>query len=194
MARNKSSRNASVDDFVDDAKDDLQHATNLDNDIDTDEIVDELPDDLDVSEYVGPYQFPDNNRRRYPAIMYLLVGAILAGAWFAKGSASSTVNRGFLIGGLFLIALGLYGLLAGVKLNVQEVDALAAASAHVGFPVGHASAQLGWQGLRSRPTWRILMYSAEEPPKKRGLVLVDGVTATIVGDMVEDNPEDWSKF
>ena len=27
----------------------------------------------------------------------------------------------------------------------------------VGFPVGHASAQLAWRGLRSRPTWRILL-------------------------------------
>jgi hypothetical protein len=176
MARNKSSRNAATDELVD-------------------EINDELPDDLQPAEYVGPYMFPDNNRRRIPALMYLGVGAIMIIAWLVTRSSSSTsVNRGMVLGGALLVVLGLYGLLAGVKLNVQEVDALAAASTHVGFPVGHASAQLGWQGLKSRPTWRILLYSAEEPPKKRGLVLVDGVSSAIVGDMVEDNPEDWSKY
>ncbi len=47
-------------------------------------------------------------------------------------------------------------------------------------------------GLRSKPTWRILLYSAEEPPEQRGLVLVDGVDGSIVAHFVEDNPEDWS--
>ena len=67
-----------------------------------------------------------------------------------------------------------------------------AATRAVGFPVGHASAQLGWRGLRSRPTWRILVYSADEPPSKRGLVLVDGVDGVVLEHFVEDNPEDWS--
>ena len=59
-------------------------------------------------------------------------------------------------------------------------------------PIGHASAQMGWRGLRSRPTWRILLYSAEEPPKQRGFELVDGVDGRIVDQLVEENPEDWS--
>ena len=54
-----------------------------------------------------------------------------------------------------------------------------AAAAQVGFAVGHASAQMGWRGLLSRPTWRILLYSAEEPPEQRGLVLVDGVDGEV---------------
>ncbi len=44
----------------------------------------------------------------------------------------------------------------------------------------------------SRPTWRILLYSAENPPTRRGLVLVDGVDGEIVASFTEDNPEDWS--
>jgi hypothetical protein len=48
-------------------------------------------------------------------------------------------------------------------------------------------------GLRSRPTWRILLYSAEEPPVQRGLVLVDGVDGRVVEHFVEDNPEDWAE-
>ena len=64
----------------------------------------------------------------------------------------------------------------------------------VGFPVGHASAQMGWRGLLSRPTWRILLYSAEDPPTQRGLVLVDGVDGEVLEWFVEDNPEDWSQY
>jgi hypothetical protein len=42
----------------------------------------------------------------------------------------------------------------------------------------------------ARPTWRIHVYSAENPPQKRGIVLVDGRTSAVLGDYVEDNPED----
>ena len=60
--------------------------------------------------------------------------------------------------------------------------------------VGHASAQLSWRGLVSRPTWRILLYSADDPPAKRGLVLVDGISGEVGDHFVEDNPEDWSSL
>ena len=94
--------------------------------------------------------------------------------------------------GLVLAAVGGFHLLSGFDLVVDERDALVNASRTVGFAVGHASAQMGWRGLRSRPTWRILLYSAEEPPEKRAFVLVDGVDGEIVAEVVEDNPEDWS--
>ncbi|MBV8958247.1 MAG: hypothetical protein JO087_05720, partial [Actinobacteria bacterium] len=90
--------------------------------------------------------------------------------------------------------VGLYHLRAGWHLAVRETDALAAASKQVGFPIGHASAQLGWRGLLSMPTWRILLYSAENPPKTRGLVLVDGRDGHVVEFFTEDNPEDWANL
>jgi hypothetical protein len=83
---------------------------------------------------------------------------------------------------------------AGWNLDVDERDALVVATRQVGFPVGHASAQMGWRGLLSRPTWRILLYSAEDPPDKRGLVLVDGVDGAVVEWFVEANPEDWTEL
>ena len=64
----------------------------------------------------------------------------------------------------------------------------------MGFPVGHASAQLGWRGLRSRPSWRVLLYSADSPPTLRGLVELDAVDGSVIGDYVEENPEDWSEL
>ena len=153
---------------------------------------DELPADLDVTAYAGRYTFPDNSRRRIPGIMYLAVGALLLALWVAGGSGGVLVNEGLLVGALGFAAMGAYHLAAGWHLAVDDTDALVAATRQVGFPIGHASAQLGWRGLRSRPTWRILLYSAEDPPKRRGLVLVDGVDGGIVGHYVEDNPEDWS--
>ena len=102
------------------------------------------------------------------------------------------INEGFLWAGLGLALVGAYHLASGWNLDVDEQDALVIATRTVGFAVGHASAQMGWRGLRSRPTWRILLYSAENPPLRRGLVLVDGVDGEVVDWFAEDNPEDWS--
>jgi hypothetical protein len=155
-----------------------------------DEVRDELPDDLDAAGYVGPYMFPDNSRRRIPGYLYLIAAVGCATLWATADSPY--VNGGFLLAAVLLAFFGIYHQLAGWSLRHDEQDALVAASKEVGFPVGHASAQLGWRGLLSRPTWRILLYSAEAPPTKRGLVLVDGVDGSIVEHFVEDNPEDWS--
>jgi hypothetical protein len=159
---------------------------------DAGEIVDELPEDLDAAGYVGPYMFPDNNRRRIPGYLYLATAAACIGVWALV--ESPYVNGGFLLAGVLLAAMGAYQLLSGWNLDIDERDALVAASREVGFPVGHASAQLGWRGLRSRPTWRILLYSADTPPTHRGLVLVDGVDGSVVEHFVEENPEDWSQY
>lgn len=156
------------------------------------EVTDELPEDLDAAGYVGPYVFPDNNRRRIPGYLYLSSAVACVAVWAAAGDDAVLVNDGFGVVGIVLAAVGAYHLLAGFDLVVDEEEALVVASRAVGFPVGHASAQMGWRGLRSRPTWRILLYSAEEPPRTRGFVLVDGVDGAIIDSFVEDNPEDWS--
>lgn len=156
-----------------------------------DEHRDKLPEDLDASAYVGPYTFPDNKRRRIPGLLYGLGGVFLLVIWAWRGDGV-LVNEGFLIAGVGLLVVAAYHRAAGYPLLVDQTDALASAGREVGFAVGHASAQLGWRGLRSRPTWRILLYSAEDPPASRGLVLVDGVDGSVVAHFVEDNPEDWS--
>lgn len=158
------------------------------------ELRDSLPEDLNVSGYVGPYKFPNNSRRRIPGIIYIAIGMGGIGLSLAAGTDAVLVNRGFVVGGIALILFGLYHLQAGWHLAVDEKNALMAAARQVKFPVGHASAQLAWRGLRSRPTWRILLYSNEAPPSQRGLVLVDGVDGKIVDSFVEENPEDWSKM
>ncbi|MGI9603816.1 MAG: hypothetical protein ACR2QE_18170 [Acidimicrobiales bacterium] len=157
------------------------------------DVVDELPADLNVSEFVGPYLFPNNSRRRVPGVIYLVMAAGCVALWVATGDADRVlVNDGFLWAGIGLALVGLYHLQAGWNLAVDERDALVAATREAGFPVGHASAQLGWRGLRSRPTWRILLYSHESPPSQRGLVLVDGVDGEVIDRFFEANPEDWT--
>ena len=155
---------------------------------------DELPEYLDVSGYVGPYTFPDNSRRRVPGVMYLTVAVACLVLWLVRGSGGVLVNEGMVMAALLLGAAGFFNIASGHRLGVRETDALVSPSRQVGFAVGHASAQLAWRGLLSRPTWRILLYSAEDPPEKRGLVMVDGVDGHVVAHMVEDNPEDWSQL
>ncbi|MEP1126191.1 MAG: hypothetical protein ABJH68_20100 [Ilumatobacter sp.] len=154
----------------------------------SDDIRDELPDDLQPSEFVGAYLFPDNSRRRIPGYIYLVVAAACVAVRYAAPGAA-VVNDGWLVGAGILVVAGLVSITSGWRMNVDEKDALVKAQQAVGFAVGHASAQQVWRGFRSRPTWRVLCYSAEDPPVERGLVLVDAVDGSIIEELVEANPE-----
>jgi len=157
----------------------------------SDEIRDELPADLDVTGFVGPYQFPDNSRRRIPAYIYLGVAAVAVALWVVyRESDTALVNDGFVWAAVLLGAFAVYGLGSSWRMKVDERDALVRATQAVGFAVGHASAQQVWRGLRSRPTWRVFCYSAQEPPLQRGLVLIDAIDGRVVERLVEDNPID----
>jgi hypothetical protein len=149
---------------------------------------DVLPDDLQPSEFVGAYLFPDNSRRRVPGMIYLVVAGLCVFVRFAFPDAA-VVNDGWLLAAGILAAVGVFSLSSGWRMQFDEKQALVQAQQAVGFAVGHASAQQVWRGVRSRPTWRVLCYSVEEPPKQRGLVLVDAVNGAIVEQLVESNPE-----
>jgi hypothetical protein len=154
----------------------------------TDDIRDELPEDLDPTGFVGPYQFPDNSRRRWPGAIYLVIAALCVLVYFTASDAP-IVNGGLLVAAAVLAAVGVFSITSGWRMTVDEKDALVSAQQALGFPVGHASAQQVWRGVRSRPTWRVLCYSAEDPPVRRGLVLVDAVDGTVVEQLSEDNPD-----
>lgn len=157
-----------------------------------DDVRDELPEDLDAHGSLAEYEFPDNSRRRKPGYLYLAVAAGCIALWATQRDSSSLINDGFLWAAVLLGVFGLFSISSGWRMRVDEQQALVAAQGAVGFAVGHASAQQVWHGLRSRPTWRVLIYSAEEPPRRRGLVLVDAIDGHVVQHMVQDNPiEDW---
>jgi len=156
-----------------------------------DDVRDELPEDLNAVEHVGPYEFPDNSRRRKPAILYMIVALTCLLLWLTQRD-SALVNDGFLWAAILLGVVAVFSFTSGWRMRFDEQQALVAAQGAVGFPVGHASAQQVWRGLRSRPTWRVLVYSAEDPPRRRGLVLVDAVDGSVKEHLVQDNPvEDW---
>ena len=153
---------------------------------------DELPAELDAAGYVGPYRFPDNSRRRIPGVIYLTVAGLSVLTWVLGRESTAFVNDGFLWAAALLTVVAAISITSGWRMHVDEKQALVAAQQAVGFPVGHASAQQVWRGVRSRPTWRVLCYSTEDPPERRGLVLVDAIDGTVVEHLAEDNPERWS--
>lgn len=140
-----------------------------------------LPEDLDSS-IRGPYEIPSPRRRR--------LGAALAAAGSALAAAGPAAGlpRGMYAVAAGLAMLAVYHLLTAWDLGVRELTALEAANPEVGFPVGHASAALGYRGWRSRPVWNVLLYSADEPPSRRGLVRVDAVDGRILESYVEEVP------
>jgi len=161
---------------------------------DSDDLRDELPVELDAEQRGELYQFPDNSRRRIPAALYLVLAAGCLTVWAIGRDSSPYVNDGFLWAAVLLGATGVYSFTSGWRMRIDEQQALVAAQGAVGFPVGHASAQQVWRGVRSRPTWRVLVYSAEEPPQRRGLVLVDAVDGRVVEHLLQDNPSDeWGE-
>jgi hypothetical protein len=148
---------------------------------------DELPEELDIT-VARPYQVPDNRKRRTAAWCYVVMAAACG------AGAAGSGNGGLLAATIFLGIVAVHHFAAAWPLKIDDTSALAASAAATGFPVGHASAQLAWRGLRSRPVWRVLLYSADEPPSKRGLVELDAVNGEILGSYTEDNPEDWSAY
>jgi hypothetical protein len=154
----------------------------------TDDLRDELPDDLDPRGYVGPYPVPDNSRRRWPGVIYLVVAALCVIVYVALPD-QAFVNEGFLVAAVLLAVVGVFSITSSWRMHVDEKEALVAAQQALGYPIGHASAQQVWRGLRSRPTWRVMCYSAEDPPTTRALVLVDAVDGRVVEHLSEDNPE-----
>jgi len=142
-----------------------------------------VPDDLD-SEVVGPYAVPDTARRRTAGLVYF-VGAGIAALLMFTGLP--VLMWATAVGVLVLV--GGYHFIAGWKLRVREGRALERANRQVGFPVGHASAQLGFRGWRAKPVWNVLVFSADEPPSRRGLVRVDALSGQIVDSYTESIPE-----
>lgn len=156
------------------------------------EFRDRLPDELIAITHSEEYSFPDNSRRRIPGILYLGLGVGVLILCAAFGRSGPLVNSGVIVGACLLILIGAVSITSGWRMHVDEQQALAAAGRAVGFAIGHASAQQVWRGMRSRPTWRVLCYSSENPPRQRGLVLVDAVSGDVVEHLIQDNLEDWA--
>jgi len=138
-----------------------------------------MPDDLDAN-VLGPYEVPDPAQRRRSGIVYL-VAALITVIGIVLGLPSGM----WIIVGVF-VAIAAYHMAGGAHLEVTDSRALTLATGAVGFPVGHASAVLGFDGVLARPIWNVLVFSADEPPSQRGLVRVDGRSGRVVETYTEE--------
>lgn len=143
-----------------------------------------VPDDLDSDVDDLSYAVPDTNRRRIAGAVYL-VGAVIVTGLLLAGLVPPAM---WWTAAGVLAVVGTYHVVAGWSLVVRQREALEAANRAVAFPVGHASASLGFSGWRARPIWNVLVFSADEAPSQRGLVRVDGIGAAVVDSYVEDVP------
>ncbi|MEE9183703.1 MAG: hypothetical protein V3U39_04395 [Acidimicrobiia bacterium] len=141
-----------------------------------------VPDDLDSS-VLGPFTVPSLTRRRRAGAFYLGGAALLA-----LGIATGLPGGMWIVVGLLLV-IGAYHFLAAFELGIREREALSIANRSTEFPVGHASAALGFVGWRSRPVWNVLVFSADEPPTERGLVRINAVNGEVEDVYVEGNPD-----
>jgi hypothetical protein len=131
------------------------------------------------------YAIPDTRRRRTAAFVYL------AGSALGVALVPAGLPRGLLVMAGLCALLGAWHLAAAFPIRITDSDALAAANRETEFPVGHASAAVGFDGWRARPVWNVLVFSADDPPSKRGLVRVDAVNGDVIGSYVEDDPDSW---
>jgi hypothetical protein len=142
-----------------------------------------VPDDLDSNVDDLEYTVPDTRRRRRAGAVYL-VAAVPVGILIASGLMPRPM---WFTAAVVLLVVGVYHLVAGWRLVVRHREALRRSA--MPFPVGHASASLGFTGWRARPVWNVLVFSADDPPSQRGLVLVDGIDGHVRDRYVEDVPE-----
>lgn len=147
-----------------------------------------MPDDLDAN-VLGPYEVPDPARRRRAGFVYVVAAGVTA-----VGVALGLPVGMWIVAALFAL-IAAYHFLGGHHLRIRDEQALTLATAAIEFPVGHASAVLGFDGFLARPTWNVLVFSADEPPTQRGLVRVDGQSGAIVETYTEPVPSaeiDWA--
>jgi hypothetical protein len=137
-----------------------------------------MPEDLDANVF-GPYEVPDPGRRRRAGLVYLVGAAVIA------GGIAAGLPGGMWVMVALLGAIAAYHRVAGWRLGIRESRALEVANRATDFPVGHASATLGFEGPLAKPIWNVLVFSADEPPTQRGLVRVDAATGDVVEQYVE---------
>ncbi|WKZ82781.1 MAG: hypothetical protein QY307_00570 [Acidimicrobiia bacterium] len=138
-----------------------------------------VPRDLDAGA-VGAYAIPDTRRRRRAGLV------LLSGAALALAAPLAGLPAGMAVAGGVLLALGAWSIASAWPIRVLDPEALEIAGRRVGFPVGHSSAAVGFDGWLARPVWNILIFEASDPPSRRALVRVDAVDGRVVEEYVED--------
>ena len=141
-----------------------------------------VPDDLDSTQR-EPYSIPSTRRRRTAAVVYSV------GALFAVGSIALGLPTGMLVIAIVMALVAAWHLVSAWPIEVLDPEALDKANRATDFSVGHASAAVGFDTWRARPIWNVLVFSADEPPSRRGLVRIDAVDGHVVEMYAEEISE-----
>jgi hypothetical protein len=141
-----------------------------------------VPDDLDSTQR-EPYSIPTTRRRRTAAAVYLV------GAVFAVGSMALGLPTGMLVIAVVMALVAAWHLVSAWPIEVLDPEALDKANRATDFSIGHASAAVGFDTWRARPIWNVLVFSADDPPSRRGLVRVDAVDGHVVEMYAEEISE-----
>ena len=120
------------------------------------DLADQIAIEEELDANIGAeYRFPSPERRRIAGWIYLgaavLIGLIINGGWIAS---------------MGLVGLAAWHFASAWPLNINEMEAMTKAASAVDFPIGHSSASVRFVGVRSRPRWSVVMYSATEPPDR----------------------------
>lgn len=138
-----------------------------------------VPEDLDATQR-EPYTIPSTRRRAFSGWVHI------AGAGVAVAMVGAGLPAGLLVFAVGLALLGTWHLAAASRIEILDPEALEIANRATEFAVGHASAVVGFDGWLARPVWNVLVFSADDPPSRRGLVRIDARG----GDVIETYTED----
>ena len=67
-----------------------------------------------------PYEFPDNSRRRRPAVIYWVLAAICLVLWLVDGDGGVLVNAGMLWAAISSPTVGVFSWTSGWRMHVDE--------------------------------------------------------------------------
>jgi hypothetical protein len=127
-----------------------------------------------------PNRILDTADRRVAANVYLVAAVVAAGLVLA-----TDVDLMWLTAVLPLVGIAAYHVVTGKRMRVRDMEAISIASDHAPFDVGHASATLGFVGIRARPVWEVLTYESGDAPSHQALITVDALTGQVTGSFSE---------
>ena len=125
---------------------------------------------------IRPYRVLDTAKRRRTGGLYLVMAGV-AGAI----AAMTEIQLLWPTAVAPLLVLAAYQFLGGWKMEVTDMEAIERAAEHTSFATGHGSATLGYQGLRARPVWQVLVFGDGPAPRYQALVTIDAVSGDITG-------------
>lgn len=139
-----------------------------------------VSDDARQSGNPGPNRILDTADRRFAAGVYLAAALVAAVVVIVTGTGLMWATAV-----LPLVAIAAYHVVTSQPLVVRDMEAIRIASSGAGFDVGHASATLGFVGVRARPVWEVLAFESGGVPGHQALVTVDALTGDVTGSFSE---------